>query len=129
VARLAREAIAHTCLVTALVLGWVAASGKGCRKTGFGPTCPPRRARSRQSLPEAATVRGCLRARTVICRAGGDPFERASGRRTVMRRYLCSPRGHLDGGIPGPRPRPDLTRSIWRRSVRRLGHPRRPYLA
>ena len=31
-----------------------AASGEGCRQTGFGPTYPPRRARSRRSLPEAA---------------------------------------------------------------------------
>jgi len=32
----------------------LAASGEGCRQTGFGPTYPPRRARSRRSLPEAA---------------------------------------------------------------------------
>jgi hypothetical protein len=31
-----------------------AASGKGCRQTRSGPTYPPRRARSRRSLPEAA---------------------------------------------------------------------------
>ena len=31
-----------------------AASGEGCRQTGSGPTYPPRRARSRRSLPEAA---------------------------------------------------------------------------
>src|SRR5215208_5218310 len=38
------------------VLGVEAASGQGCRQTGFGPPCPPRRARSQRSLPEAATL-------------------------------------------------------------------------
>jgi hypothetical protein len=37
------------------LLGVVLGSlGKGCRQTGFGPTYPPRRARSQRSLPEAA---------------------------------------------------------------------------
>jgi hypothetical protein len=60
--------------------GWVAASGEGCRQTGFGPTCPPRRARSQRPLPEAATVRGSLGTGLVICRAGGTGLsERAAG--------------------------------------------------
>jgi hypothetical protein len=42
-------------VVASWVLGVEAASGEGCRPAGIGPTCPPRRARSRR-FP----ARGCL---------------------------------------------------------------------
>jgi hypothetical protein len=52
--RLARGVTAHRRLVTALVLGWVAASGEGCRQTGSGPTCRRDGPDHGGSLPEAA---------------------------------------------------------------------------
>jgi hypothetical protein len=85
-----------------------AASGEGRRPAGIGPTCPPRRARSRRFPCPRLHEPGSRRDQTPICRAGAR-FEPGDSGRRVSRIVPIRLVATWTVAPQGPSPRPDRT--------------------